>query len=151
METACFSETLVPTDESTRRQNLEEYHHPHRRENFKSYSILSCNNSFLRCAVCEKICKFCLSCMGYSAPRYRLKLNSLDHLHLTVLTTFNVEFYQHSWSRLGYDKSRLTDTSSPLSVGLYFIRSRGSSVSIVSDYGLDSQGSIPDRSRGFFF
>jgi hypothetical protein len=30
------------------------------------------------------------------------------------------------------------------------ITSRGSSVSIVSDYGLDDQGSIPDRSRGFF-
>jgi hypothetical protein len=29
--------------------------------------------------------------------------------------------------------------------------SRGSSVSIVSDYGLDDQGSIPDRGRGFFF
>jgi hypothetical protein len=28
-------------------------------------------------------------------------------------------------------------------------RSRGSSVSIVSDYRLDDRGSIPDRSRGF--
>jgi hypothetical protein len=30
-------------------------------------------------------------------------------------------------------------------------RSRGSSVSIVSDYGLDDRDSIPDRGRGFFF
>jgi hypothetical protein len=29
--------------------------------------------------------------------------------------------------------------------------SRGSSVSIVTDYGLDDRGSIPDRGRGFFF
>jgi hypothetical protein len=29
--------------------------------------------------------------------------------------------------------------------------SRGSSGSIVSDYGLDDRGSIPDRGRGFFF
>jgi hypothetical protein len=29
--------------------------------------------------------------------------------------------------------------------------SRGSSDSIVSDYGLDDRGSIPDRGRGFFF
>jgi hypothetical protein len=29
--------------------------------------------------------------------------------------------------------------------------SQGSSVSIVSDYGLDDRGSIPDRGRGFFF
>jgi hypothetical protein len=29
--------------------------------------------------------------------------------------------------------------------------SRGSSCSIVSDYGLDDRGSIPDRGRGFFF
>jgi hypothetical protein len=29
--------------------------------------------------------------------------------------------------------------------------SRGSSVSIVSDYGLYDRGSIPDRGRGFFF
>jgi predicted component of type VI protein secretion system len=28
--------------------------------------------------------------------------------------------------------------------------SQGSSVSIVSDYGLDDRGSIPDRGRGFF-
>jgi hypothetical protein len=30
-------------------------------------------------------------------------------------------------------------------------RSRGSSVSIVSDYGLNDRGSIPDRRREFFF
>jgi hypothetical protein len=29
--------------------------------------------------------------------------------------------------------------------------SRGSSVSIVTAYGLDDRGSIPDRGRGFFF
>jgi hypothetical protein len=32
-----------------------------------------------------------------------------------------------------------------------FGRSRGSSVSIVTDYGLDDRGSIPDRGRGFLF
>jgi hypothetical protein len=32
-----------------------------------------------------------------------------------------------------------------------FYRSRGSSVSIVSDYELDDRGSIPDEGRGFFF
>jgi hypothetical protein len=30
-------------------------------------------------------------------------------------------------------------------------KSHGSSGSIVSDYGLDNRGSIPDRGRGFFF
>jgi hypothetical protein len=35
--------------------------------------------------------------------------------------------------------------------GLERRRSRGSSVSIVSDCELDDRGSIPDRSRGFFF
>jgi hypothetical protein len=34
---------------------------------------------------------------------------------------------------------------------LSVIRSRGSSVSIVSDYGLDDRGSIPDKGRRFFF
>jgi hypothetical protein len=35
--------------------------------------------------------------------------------------------------------------------GRYFFKwSRGSSVSVVSDYGLDDRGSIPDRGRGFF-
>jgi hypothetical protein len=29
--------------------------------------------------------------------------------------------------------------------------SRGSSVSTVTDYGLDDRDSIPDRGRGFFF
>jgi hypothetical protein len=40
MEIACFSETLASTYESTRRQNLKEHHHPHRRENLKSDKIL---------------------------------------------------------------------------------------------------------------
>jgi hypothetical protein len=31
------------------------------------------------------------------------------------------------------------------------VGSRGSSGSIMSDYGLDDRGSIPDRGRGFFF
>jgi hypothetical protein len=34
---------------------------------------------------------------------------------------------------------------------MFYIKwSRGSSVSIVSDYGLDDRGSIPDRGTGFF-
>jgi hypothetical protein len=33
----------------------------------------------------------------------------------------------------------------------FHLRSRSSSGSIVSDYGLDDRGSIPDRGRGFFF
>jgi hypothetical protein len=37
METVCFSETLVSIDESTQRQNPEEHHHPHRRDNLKSH------------------------------------------------------------------------------------------------------------------
>jgi hypothetical protein len=32
-----------------------------------------------------------------------------------------------------------------------YIMSRGSSVSVVFDYGLDDRGSIPDRGREFFF
>jgi hypothetical protein len=31
-----------------------------------------------------------------------------------------------------------------------YVTSRGSSVSIVSDYGLDGRGTIPDRGTGFF-
>jgi hypothetical protein len=42
METVCFSETLASTDESIRRQNPEEHHHPHRRENFKYRIIINC-------------------------------------------------------------------------------------------------------------
>jgi hypothetical protein len=30
-------------------------------------------------------------------------------------------------------------------------QSRGSSGGLVSDYGLDDRGSIPDKDRGFFF
>jgi hypothetical protein len=41
--------------------------------------------------------------------------------------------------------------SENIAVLIVFIRSRGSSGSIVSDYGLDDRGSIPDRGRGFFF
>jgi hypothetical protein len=40
METVCFSETLVSTDESTRRQNPEDHHHPQRRENLKSHIVV---------------------------------------------------------------------------------------------------------------
>jgi hypothetical protein len=42
-------------------------------------------------------------------------------------------------------------TKKPLFYFYYVHRSWGSSVSIVSDYGLHNQGSIPDRGRGFFF
>jgi hypothetical protein len=44
------------------------------------------------------------------------------------------------------------DTRMGLKFNLRFIscRRRSSSVSFVSDYGLDDQGSIPDRGRGFF-
>jgi hypothetical protein len=38
METVFFSETLVSTYKSTRRLNPE-HHHPHRREDFKSYIV----------------------------------------------------------------------------------------------------------------
>jgi hypothetical protein len=38
-----------------------------------------------------------------------------------------------------------------LNYQMYFFFCRGSSVSIVSDYGLDDQGSIADRGRGLFF
>jgi hypothetical protein len=38
MEAVCYSETLASTDESTRRQNLEE--HPHRRESLKSHKLV---------------------------------------------------------------------------------------------------------------
>jgi hypothetical protein len=31
-----------------------------------------------------------------------------------------------------------------------YVLINGSSVSVVSDYGLDGRGSIPDRGRGFF-
>jgi hypothetical protein len=38
-----------------------------------------------------------------------------------------------------------------VSFGSPLAGSRGSSVSFVTDYGLHDRGSIPDRSRGFFF
>lgn len=40
MRTVCFADTLVSTDESTRRQNPEHYS-PHRQENLKSRYIIS--------------------------------------------------------------------------------------------------------------
>jgi hypothetical protein len=40
LEPVCFSETMASTGEATRRQNPEEHHHPHRRENLKSYIVL---------------------------------------------------------------------------------------------------------------
>jgi hypothetical protein len=38
METECFSETLATTDKYARRQNPDDHHHPHRRENLKSHN-----------------------------------------------------------------------------------------------------------------
>jgi hypothetical protein len=38
-ETVSFSETSASTDEYTRRQNAEQHHHPHRRENLKFYKV----------------------------------------------------------------------------------------------------------------
>jgi hypothetical protein len=49
METVCFSETLVSTYESTRRQNSEKRHHPHRLENLKSHiNSVACANKQCR-------------------------------------------------------------------------------------------------------
>jgi endo-1,4-beta-D-glucanase Y len=42
MEAVCFSETLASTYQSRQRQNPEEHHHPHRRENLKSYKYVLC-------------------------------------------------------------------------------------------------------------
>jgi hypothetical protein len=42
MDTVCFFETLASTYDSTRPQNPEERHHPHRREKLKIYNIFSC-------------------------------------------------------------------------------------------------------------
>jgi hypothetical protein len=45
MQTVWFSETLMSTDESTRRQNSEEQHRrPHHRENRKSRSVGTVNS-----------------------------------------------------------------------------------------------------------
>jgi hypothetical protein len=46
-------------------------------------------------------------------------------------------------------KSKIKTLKKELRLALRW--SRGSSVSIVSDYGLDDRGSISDRGRGFFF
>jgi hypothetical protein len=45
METVCFSETFASKDESTRRQNPEVHHHPHRRESLRSYMCVLCLHS----------------------------------------------------------------------------------------------------------
>jgi hypothetical protein len=37
MDTVCLSETLASAYKSTRLQDPEEHHHPHRRENLKSH------------------------------------------------------------------------------------------------------------------
>jgi hypothetical protein len=42
METVYFFETLTSTYESTRHQSPEQHHHPHRRENLKSYILEPC-------------------------------------------------------------------------------------------------------------
>jgi hypothetical protein len=46
--------------------------------------------------------------------------------------------------------SAFTDIKDMNDYGIISNQEPGSSVSIVSDYGLDDQGSIPDRGRGFF-
>jgi hypothetical protein len=55
-----------------------------------------------------------------------------------ILSAVSPVYIQSSWTTFT-QRTRL------------YIRSQGSSVSIVSDYGLDDRGSIPDRGRGFFF
>jgi hypothetical protein len=57
--------------------------------------------------------------------------------------------YRHVWHKL---QLFIEETWSHIS-GPYikWRRSRGSSVSIVSDYGLDDRSSIPERGKGIFF
>jgi hypothetical protein len=66
-------------------------------------------------------------------------------------------FVSESYTRLSYYiillLSRTQFKSSLFSAPFIYLRSRGSSVSIVSDYGLDDWaigGLIPGRGKGFF-
>jgi hypothetical protein len=54
-----------------------------------------------------------------------------------------IKMISHSEAQRLYTNAKLISTD--------YFWSRGSSGSIVTDYGLDDWGSIPDRGRGFFF
>jgi hypothetical protein len=67
-------------------------------------------------------------------------------LHIGKLHNLCSLLLQLSW--ISYP---LAGTNSELLLHQLIFRSRGSSGSIVSDYGLDDRGSIPGRGRGFLF
>jgi hypothetical protein len=74
-----------------------------------------------------------------------------------IIAAFHSTFYRKITQLRRKDKILFTHTYS-LGDFYFFLfhfffkkRSRGSSVSAVTDYGLDDRGSIPDRDRGFFF
>jgi hypothetical protein len=64
----------------------------------------------------------------------------------------NWRFQHHTIPKPADGQNPLTVQSTSYFSNLYIdSKSRGSSGSIESDYGLDDRGSIPDRGRGFFF
>jgi hypothetical protein len=71
-------------------------------------------------------------------------ISEQSHLHSELESNYEIYFSLHGLRPLAA-------TTQNHSEAKYDYRSRGSSVSIVSDYGLDDRGSIPDRGSGFFF
>jgi hypothetical protein len=73
-----------------------------------------------------------------SAPKTSVRIESDAKLHCSNTNNNNAKIYQNTFVL-------------QIKVCKRMLRSRGSSVSIVSDYGLDDRGSIPDRGSEFFF
>jgi hypothetical protein len=125
------------------------------------------------CNICrnfEKATKFGASNSRKPKPynmalKWRLKgtpssLISRDYLSQTCYRKQHTHTQGSMWGRYLLHKFIQREPEQNLTIGyscfwfnllwlkMYF-RSRGSSVSIVSDYGLDDRGSIHDRGRGF--
>jgi hypothetical protein len=77
---------------------------------------------------------------SHQPPSYSYILEFIYYLYIlaTHIPSFSVLHFT-SFFKYNFRFSQLT------------LRSRGSSVSIVTDYGLDDRDSIPDRGRGFIF
>jgi hypothetical protein len=90
IETVCLSETLASTGEATRRQNPEEHHHPHRRENLRSQQIRGMFRIFYLPVVCLKTQR-----LKYTVFREEyLDLRRGSNRKMGKLDRHNEEFFQ---------------------------------------------------------
>jgi hypothetical protein len=93
METVCFSEKLESNNESTRRQNPEEHHHPHRRENLKNQSLIQNIKNSHRDSLCSTLTEHAQSIWGTLENSLQIQsITCIKSEHFSIISLLCLKF-----------------------------------------------------------